>query len=363
MERRRLAAVLAILLAALEVFVDWDTWIQLNVSIVYGIPLVVAAGSRSRRLLWALAAALVATTFIVYSRQIAPGGFSLREPFFVNRLLAACTVLVIAGLLHALMSAIEALEARRRQAEEASTRKTLMLASVSHDIRTPLTSINLIADAIRRTAANPALVVQIPGLAQEVQASVASLAELVSDVLDMAQMDSGSARLHPTEFDLDELVAEECRRLGPLAEAKSLRLLQEPAGLRVRADRVKLARVLRNLATNAIQYTSAGSITVGCGLTAGGEPLLRVRDTGIGISPERREAIFGEFTRLPEAQSHNARGWGLGLAICRRLAALMGCRIAVESVPAQGSVFTVVLPAGALSSAPREPRRPTLAAV
>jgi signal transduction histidine kinase len=363
MEWRRLAAVSAILVAALEVFVDWETWIQLNVSIVYGIPLVVAAGSRSRRLLWTLALALVAMTFVVYSRQVVPGGFSLREPFFLNRLLAACTLLIVAGLLHALIAAIQALEAKRRQAEEASSRKTQMLASVSHDIRTPLTAINLIADVIRRTADNPALAVQIPGLAQEVQTSVASLAELVTDVLDIAQMDSGSVQLHLAEFSIDELVTEECRRLRPLAEAKALHLAHEAAtGLRLRADRVKLARVLRNLVTNAIQYTAAGSITVGCSVSASGEPMLRVRDSGIGIAPEHRESIFGEFARLPEAHSHNARGWGLGLAICRRLALLMGCRIIVESAPGEGSTFTVVLPAEALSSAARE-RRSTVAAV
>lgn len=357
MEWRRLAAVSAILLAALEVFVDGDTWIQLNVSIVYGIPLVVAAGSRNRRLLWALALALVAATFVVYLRQIAPGPFSVREPFFLNRVLAACTVLIVAGLLHALTTAFDALEARRRQAEDASHRKTQMLASVSHDIRTPLTAINLIAETIRRTADNPALAVEIPGLAQDVQASVASLAELVGDVLDIAHMDSGRVEVHASEFDLDELLGEECRRMRPLAEAKALRLAQEPpSGLRIRTDRVKLARVLRNLVTNAIQYTAAGSVTIGCGLTATGEPMLRVRDTGVGIAAADRDSIFAEFARLPGAQSHHSRGWGLGLAICRRFAGLMGCRIVVESAPAQGSVFTVVLPASALCPVPREPR-------
>jgi signal transduction histidine kinase len=176
-------------------------------------------------------------------------------------------------------------------------------------------------------------------------------------------MDSGSVQLHLAEFSIDELVAEECRRLRPLAEAKALHLAHEAAtGLRLRADRVKLARVLRNLVTNAIQYTAAGSITVGCSVSASGEPILRVRDSGIGIAPEHRESIFGEFARLPEAHSHNARGWGLGLAICRRLALLMGCRIIVESAPGEGSTFTVVLPAEALSSAARE-RRSTVAAV
>src|ERR1051326_8698590 len=82
---RLIFGVLAVSLAALEVGVDWTTWIQLNISLVYGLPLILAAAARSRRLLWALTGVLIGITFIVYSMQIPPALFSLREPFFVNR--------------------------------------------------------------------------------------------------------------------------------------------------------------------------------------------------------------------------------------------------------------------------------------
>jgi signal transduction histidine kinase len=165
------AGVLAVLLALAEVLIDWITVINLNVSILYGLPLVVAAATRSRRLLWALALFLLVTIFAVYWVQIPPGVFSLREPYFVNRVLAALALVVTAVLLHVGMIGLDLLEAqrrslkeqndelerRRREAEEASSRKTHLLASVSHDIRTPLQTITLMADILCRAVDRPDL--------------------------------------------------------------------------------------------------------------------------------------------------------------------------------------------------------------
>ena len=109
-----LAGMLAVFLAALEVFLDWSTPIEVNVSIVYSLPLVLAATARSRRLLWTLALFLVVTIFAVYSAQTPPGIFSLREHFFINRELSAMTLLLMAGLLHARTLAVDALHEQRR---------------------------------------------------------------------------------------------------------------------------------------------------------------------------------------------------------------------------------------------------------
>lgn len=374
--------VLAACLAAIEVFIDWDTWIQLNVSIVYSLPLVIAAAARSRWLIWVLTLFLVSATFVVYMVQIPRGVFSLHEPFFVNRVLAAVTVVLAAALLHVLTLAVdtlaaqrrslaeqnvkletvnvellqskeeiarqnEELEIRRREAEAASGRKTRMLASVSHDIRTPLNTISLMAEVIRRTAGSPAAATQVPGLAQRLHANALSLADLVSDVLDIASIDSGRLALRESEFRLDELVREACQHLLPLAHAKRLRLTTEvPAQpIRLRTDRVKLSRVLGNLISNAIKFTDSGDITVGAALTPDGGLLIAVRDTGVGIAPDNRERIFDEYAQLQSAERGSATGWGLGLAICRRLVDLMGGQIAVESELGRGSVFTVYLPA------------------
>jgi signal transduction histidine kinase len=381
-QRRRLPAAggLAVCLAAIQVFIDWTTWIELNEAIVYTLPLVIAAMARSRRLLWGLTLFLIGTTFSVYAAQIPRGAFSLREPFFVNRVLTAVTVLVTAGLLHAWMLARnkleeqalclqvqneqleaanhkllqyheeisrqnEELDLRRREAEEASGRKTRLLASVSHDIRSPLNSINLVAQLILSTAADPSLAAEVPRLAERVQANAMGLAELVSDVLDVSALDSGQVQLHETEFALGELLSEECRRLLPLAQGKNLALTAEPIvpSLWIKSDRIKLARVIGNLVTNGIKFTESGGVTLAAGLTPDGAVQIRIRDTGVGMAPDSLERIFDEFAQLDPA-SQATQGWGLGLAICRRLVEHMGGTITVESQLNQGSVFSVRLP-------------------
>jgi signal transduction histidine kinase len=365
--RPSLLSALAVVLAAIEILVDAATWIQLNIAIIYSLPLVLAAAARNRRLLWILVSILVAATFLVYWQQIPPGVAALQDEYFLNRVLAALSLVLVAGLLHALSLATEALRSRntelsriqleitqrnreldqlRLHAEEASERKTRLLMSVSHDVRTPLTAINLMAELIGNASADPSLVPKLPGLAHNLQSNAATLADLVTDVLDIAYFDSGRIELRETEFSLNDLLAEECRSLEPLAEAKDLALKPElpPQALWLRADRIKLARVLRNLVNNAIQFTAAGSITVSPVLTAERGLLIRVADTGKGIAPENLEGIFAEFARLRAAQSGESAGWGLGLAICRRLTRLMGGDVAVESAPGRGSTFIIHLP-------------------
>src|SRR5881275_1282132 len=157
----RIVAAAAVLLAAVEVLIDFTTWVQLDISIIYGLPVVLAAAARSRRLIWMMTGGLVTATFTVYALQVPPDVFRIQEPFFVNRVLAAAALVLTASLVHALINAIDALDARRREldqqrmeAEEASDRKTRLLTSVSHDLRTPLTTINLMADLLKSGARN-----------------------------------------------------------------------------------------------------------------------------------------------------------------------------------------------------------------
>jgi signal transduction histidine kinase len=356
---------LAIALAVAEVLVDVSTKIQLNVAIVYSLPLVLAAAARNRRLLWGLAFVLVSITFIAYWQQ--SDVHALHDEYFINRVLAAVSVLLAAALLHALIVAAETLEARNRQlsiyqqeitqrnreldlqraeAEDASERKTRLLMSISHDIRSPLTSITLMADLIADSVPDPARQARLPGLAQNLQRDALSLADMVNDVLDIAYFDSGRIELRESEFSLNELVAEECRALEPLAAAKNLVLATElsPCAIWLRADRIKLGRVLRNLVNNALQFTERGGVTVASGPAPEGGVLMRVSDTGPGIAPESLQSVFGEFTQLSLRRSGERPGWGLGLAICRRLTRLMGGEVTVESEPGRGSSFIVNLP-------------------
>jgi signal transduction histidine kinase len=383
-------ALVAVGLALVEAFIDAVTWVELDVAAIYGLPLVLAALTRSRRLLWALTAALTVATFAVYAAQIPSGAFAFSETFFVNRLFDAVAVLLTAGLLHVWIISIdtaeaqarllktqndeleaanvelvrheekiarqnEELERRRREAEEASARKTQLLASASHDIRTPVNTINLMAEVIRRTAENPALAAQVPKLAQRLQANALSLAELLSTVLDTARLESGRVEYQESTFSLNALLASSCEDLGPAAQAKSLRLQIEvpERAIWLRTDRVKLQRVISNLVSNAIKFTEHGTVTVAAALTSDRVAVICVQDTGMGIAPQQLERIFTEFAQVGNPSSDGNSGWGLGLAICRRLVRLIGGRITVESELNRGSVFKVRLPSECVVNEPQ----------
>jgi PAS domain S-box-containing protein len=250
------------------------------------------------------------------------------------------------------------LEIRRREAEEASVRKTRFLAAVSHDIRTPANAISLMAELIHRTASNPAMMGQIPDMARELQHSAATLVELVSDVLDVARFDSGKIELQESEFSLGALFNDEGRQLSPMAKEKKLKFeveIPDPP-IWLRTDRVKLGRVIANLLGNAIKFTPRGEVRLGAGKMPDGGVRIYVSDTGIGIGPEHKARIFDEFYQLRNPERDRNKGTGLGLAISKRLVDAIGGTLEVESTPEQGSAFSITLPDSIVS-----PRREAVA--
>jgi signal transduction histidine kinase len=364
----RLAGALAVLLALVAVFIDWVTDINVNVALLYGLPLVVATATRNRWLLWALALFLLLTTFAVYYVQVPPGVFSPREPYFVNRVMAAAAMLLTAALVHYGMIGLDLLDAQRRslkahndeldrrrcEAEEANRRKTRFLASVSHDIRTPVNAISLMAEVLCRAADNRQLAVQVPDIAHRLQSSALALVELVGDVLDVSRFDAVEIELHLSEFSLDDLLAEECARARAVAQAKNQSLQVETAGhpIRLCSDRLKLMRVVANLLGNAVKYTDAGGVTVTASVEPNQAVLIRVSDTGVGIPADQLGRIFDEFVQLANPERDRSKGSGLGLAICRRLVEALGGSITVASRPGHGSTFTVRLPWSCVAQAP-----------
>ena len=325
MRGRRSQHALAVLVALLAAYIDWITWIELNVSVLYGLPLVLSVATRNRRLLWGMTTLLLITTFVVYSIQIPPGQFSPLEPFFVDRLLAAAAMLLIALLLHYRMAALDTMEAqsrllrqqneeldrRRREAEEATRRKTHLLASASHDIRTPVYAIRLMAEVIGQAADDPSLAAQIPDLVKRLHANALSLDRLILDLLDVARIDLGGIEIRETIFPLNDLLVEQSSNLLPLADAKELRLEVEVPDqpIWIRTDRVKLARVISNLLGNAIKFTQIGSVAVSVSETA--ELVrIRVRDTGTGIAKEHLDHIFDEFAQFHNEAAQPRRGMG-----------------------------------------------------
>ncbi|MEP6779372.1 MAG: HAMP domain-containing sensor histidine kinase, partial [Gemmatimonadaceae bacterium] len=308
-----------------------------------------------------------------------------KEELFVNRVLDAVSLLVTTGVLHMWIRSIdvredqsrrlaeqnrrletanrmlveheaqirqqnEELDRRHKEAVASSERTSRLLVAVSHDIRTPIQTIGLVAELMHHTGENPALAGRVPQMAVQLQANAATLGSMVSDLLDLARFDSGHVDLHESTFALDELVTAKCRELDALAETKSLSLIARvpSAPLWVRSDRAKVNRVLGNLIGNAIKFTAQGSVTVSVDWTASGSPVLQVTDTGRGIDPGSLKRIFDEYAQTGRTDHPTERGWGLGLAISRRLANALGANLDVVSELGQGSTFALTLPSSCL---------------
>jgi CheY-like chemotaxis protein len=200
---------------------------------------------------------------------------------------------------------------------------------------------------------------EVQELIDGLHSGASSLVELVNDLMDIVRYDQGKLEFTDTDFSLEEFLPRTLEGLRPLAEQKGLTLtgcVPTPRTV-LRADAVKLARVVRNLVSNAIKFTEDGGIWVTARADRRNGVLLTVRDTGCGIPAEMRESIFDEFQQLRNPERDRTKGTGLGLSICRRLVTGMGGEIRVLGTPGQpGSTFQVTLPAGRVvaATAPEE---------
>ena len=237
-------------------------------------------------------------------------------------------------------------DARRREAESASVRKTRFLAALSHDIRTPANAIGLLAELVQGAAAEDSAAEVLPRLTQRLKSSANALVQLVTAVLDFAQFESGIAKVEETEFELGGLLDEELTALAALASQKQLTLTVEPleTPIWLFSDRVKLARIVDNLVQNAIKFTAQGGVRVSAAIDDEHRVAIRVADTGVGIPESEQARIFDEFQQLKTAKQDAAEGVGLGLAICARLVEVLGGFISLQSKPGEGATFTVTLP-------------------
>ena len=238
------------------------------------------------------------------------------------------------------------LRAAKEQAELASRAKSDFLASMSHELRTPLNAIIGITEMLKEDAADDGRAELAEPLGRILRAG-RLLLELINEVLDLAKIEAGKLELHPEELDLDALLEDVMETAEPLADKNRNRLvLERPARLgRFVADPVRLRQIVLNLLSNACKFTEAGTVTLEARRAPEGGIHLAVRDTGVGIAPERMGRLFREFSQAGEPGQRRYGGTGLGLAISRRLARLMGGDIEAESEPGRGSTFTVRLPA------------------
>jgi PAS domain S-box-containing protein len=233
----------------------------------------------------------------------------------------------------------EGLRAATAEAERANRAKSKFLAAASHDLRQPAQSL-LFFFSLLRERAKGRLDTRLLGSMEQ---ALDALKMLLDSLLDVSRLDAGLVAAQPTSVPvlplLERLVAEHRQR----AQAAGLRLRLVGCSAVVRSDPVLLERMLRHLLENSLRYTRQGGILLGC--RRGGDRLrLEVIDTGIGIAPEQLEAVFEEFYQIDNPERDRMKGLGLGLAVVRRLARLLGHEVEVRSVPGRGSVFAILLP-------------------
>ena len=235
----------------------------------------------------------------------------------------------------------DALTLARDQAEQASRAKSAFLANMSHEIRTPMNAIIGLTHLIRRDNRDPAQEDRL----SRVATATAHLLQVIDDILDLSKIEAGRLALESTEFAVDGLLARAYGMVAERARVKGIEVVIDTAGLppRLRGDPTRLSQALLNLLGNAIKFTDRGTVVVrGEPLEQGGDTLLvrfSVRDTGIGIGPEKLPALWIPFAQADGSTTRRFGGTGLGLAITRHLAHLMGGDVGVSSEPGVGSEF------------------------
>ena len=238
----------------------------------------------------------------------------------------------------------EDLRAQTARAEAANVAKSRFLAAASHDLRQPVHALGLFAGALHWREMDA----EARQILTQVETSIAALDGLFAALLDISKIDAGIVELHPAAFAVQPMLARIVAEQQAAARAKGLSLKLVPCSLAVESDPVLLERILRNMLANAIRFTKSGGIVVGC--RRGARLRIEVADTGPGIAPQERERIFEEFHQLGNPERDRGEGLGLGLAIVRRLAALLACEVSLRSQQGKGSVFAIAVPRAAAAA-------------
>lgn len=234
----------------------------------------------------------------------------------------------------------ERLHDMKIRAESANRVKSEFLAAVSHELRTPLNGVIGYAELLTETLESE----DNRRYASVIFDSSQHLLALLNSILDMARVEAGEMRLRPEDADLRAMIEDVCNTYLPVARSKRVELTYSaPEGVTLHCDRVRVVQVLNNLVHNALKFTDHGRVSIDAWMD-GEDAVVEVSDTGCGIDAKFHEQIFERFRQADVFETRQHGGAGLGLALCRELAALMGGEVTVRSTPGEGSVFRFCLP-------------------
>jgi signal transduction histidine kinase len=237
------------------------------------------------------------------------------------------------------------LEDQAVQLREASDLKSRFLSYMSHEFRTPLGSIQSLTRILLDELDGP-LTDEQRKQVDFIRGSAAELTEMVDDLLDLARVEAGRVTISPEWFELVNLFSALRGMFKPLLVTDDVTLsFEEPVDVpRIYTDDRKVSQILRNFISNALKFTPRGEVRVEARTVGDGTIEFSVTDTGIGIEAEYIPTLFNDFVQIASPLQRRFRGTGLGLSLSRRLAELLGGRVAVRSERGKGSVFSVFIP-------------------
>ena len=237
------------------------------------------------------------------------------------------------------------LDDKAAQLRDANELKSRFLSYMSHEFRTPLTSVTSITGILLSRLDGP-LTAEQQKQVEFIRSSARELTDMVGDLLDLAKVEAGRITISPEWFELVDLISALRGMFKPIVATTSVSLFfDEPeSDVRLFSDDKKVSQILRNFISNALKFTPQGEVRVSARMLDTDTIEFAVTDTGIGIAAEHIPNLFADFVQLDVRLQKRLRGSGLGLSLARKFAGLLGGRVGVESQLGKGSRFFVILP-------------------